>query len=198
MRWRPGCSARARTSDDRRPGGYRCGPPARARVRGTCSRGRGSCRHLRHRERQLAKHRPQPHDIAHVIFDHLVDAAVAHGVPHQAAGGRILSIHSRRAASEVLDRLAAVPDAGTPILHWFSGTQRQLDRAIDLGCWFSVGRPCWPARRGGHLLPKCRGIVSSPKQTGRLHNWMVGPRCHGTRSERCLFWAICGVKRPTT
>src|SRR3546814_10842246 len=57
----------------------------------------------------------------------------------RAAGGRVISLHSRRAAGEVLDAIESIRDAGTPILHWFSGTGRQLDRAIDLGCWFSVG-----------------------------------------------------------
>jgi TatD DNase family protein len=55
------------------------------------------------------------------------------------AGGRIMSIHSRRASGPVLDYIEKFPDAGIPILHWFSGSFRDLDRAINLGCWFSVG-----------------------------------------------------------
>lgn len=66
------------------------------------------------------------------VFDHILNAC-------RVAGGRIMSIHSRRAASAVLDRLEAFPGAGTPILHWFSGGKRDLQRAIALGCWFSVG-----------------------------------------------------------
>ena len=54
-------------------------------------------------------------------------------------GGRILSIHSRRATEEVLNTLVAYPSAGIPILHWFSGSKGQLKRAIDQGCWFSCG-----------------------------------------------------------
>ena len=46
------------------------------------------------------------------------------------AGGRILSVHSRRAARPVLDTLAAQPGAGLPILHWFSGTPRELAQAV--------------------------------------------------------------------
>jgi len=68
------------------------------------------------------------------------------------AGGRILSIHSRRAAKPVLDALEKHPDAGIPVLHWFSGTQRELRRASDMGCWFSVG----PAMLAGD---KGRGLV---------------------------------------
>ena len=53
--------------------------------------------------------------------------------------GRILSIHSRRAASEVLRCLRTYPSAGVPILHWFTGTHKELADAIDVGCWFSIG-----------------------------------------------------------
>lgn len=67
------------------------------------------------------------------------------------SGGRIMSIHSRRAVDETLDRLAANPDAGTPILHWFSGTTAQLRRAIDIGCWFSVGPAMLRGEKGRTL-----------------------------------------------
>lgn len=69
-------------------------------------------------------------------------------------GGRLLSIHSRGAAAAVLDALAAHPGCGTPILHWFSGTERELARAIDLGCWFSVGPPMLGSAKGRALIAK--------------------------------------------
>lgn len=67
------------------------------------------------------------------------------------SGGRIMSIHSRRAVDDILDRLAATPDAGTPILHWFSGTAAQLRRAADIGCWFSVGPAMLRGEKGRSL-----------------------------------------------
>jgi TatD DNase family protein len=70
------------------------------------------------------------------------------------AGGRILSIHSRRASGAVLDLLEENPHAGTPILHWFSGGARDLDRAIRQGCWFSIG-PVMLATENGRALA-CR------------------------------------------
>lgn len=54
-------------------------------------------------------------------------------------GGRILSIHSRGAATRVLDLLERHLQAGKAILHWFTGTAAELQRAQALGCWFSVG-----------------------------------------------------------
>lgn len=67
------------------------------------------------------------------------------------SGGRIMSIHSRSAVDEILDRLAATPDAGTPILHWFSGSASQLRRAAEIGCWFSVGPAMLRGEKGRYL-----------------------------------------------
>lgn len=75
----------------------------------------------------------RPHwEIQIRVFDHILGRC-------QSGGGRVMSIHSRRAATAVLDRLDAFSGAGSPVLHWFSGSKRELDRAIALGCWFSVG-----------------------------------------------------------
>lgn len=70
------------------------------------------------------------------------------------AGGKIITLHSRHSATPVLDALEAHPGAGTPILHWFSGTQRELKRAIDLGCWFSVGPAMLVGKKGQTLVAK--------------------------------------------
>ena len=70
------------------------------------------------------------------------------------AGGRIMTIHSRRAATPVMDDLSAHPGAGTPILHWFSGTQKELTRAVELGCWFSVGPAMLSGDKGRRLVMK--------------------------------------------
>lgn len=70
------------------------------------------------------------------------------------AGGRIMTIHSRRAATQVLDALAMEPRAGIAIMHWFSGTQRELARAVDMGCWFSVGPAMLAGNKGRALTAK--------------------------------------------
>jgi TatD DNase family protein len=72
----------------------------------------------------------------------------------QMAGGRILSLHSRRAATPVLDVLAEYPGAGPAVLHWFSGSQRELARAVDAGCWFSVGPAMLASDKGRSLAAK--------------------------------------------
>lgn len=90
--------------------------------------------------------RPHWH-VQSAVFGHVLQACAA-------GGGRIMSIHSRRAAKEVLDHLEASPGAGTAILHWFSGSIRELDRAIALGCWFSVGPAMLKSERGRKLAAK--------------------------------------------
>ncbi len=67
-------------------------------------------------------------------------------------GGRVMSIHSRGAETRVLDVLEAHPGAGTPVLHWFSGSQLELKRAAALGCWFSVGPAMLAGEKGRKLL----------------------------------------------
>lgn len=80
-----------------------------------------------------------------VVFDHILQRC-------KAAGGRVMSIHSRRAATAVLDRLDFFSGSGVPILHWFSGSKRELDRAIDFGCWFSVGPAMLASQRSRDFI----------------------------------------------
>lgn len=64
------------------------------------------------------------------------------------AGGKTLSIHSRGAATAVLDALSLEPMAGQFVLHWFVGSTRQIARAAEMGCWFSVGPSMLSSRAG--------------------------------------------------
>ena len=65
-------------------------------------------------------------------------------------GGRIMSIHSRSSASTVLDELRGIN--GIPILHWFTGTKEELDRANDQKSWFSVGPAMINSKKGRELV----------------------------------------------
>ena len=67
-------------------------------------------------------------------------------------GGKILSIHSRGAASAVLEILRANVQRSVPVLHWFSGTSRELREARSVGCWFSVGPAMLKTKRGMSLV----------------------------------------------
>lgn len=69
-------------------------------------------------------------------------------------GGKILSVHSVRAAKSVLDLLEMhfPRDRGTVVLHWFSGSASEARRAIALGCYFSVNERMLASPRGRRLL----------------------------------------------
>lgn len=58
----------------------------------------------------------------------------------QKHGGRVVTIHSRRAARDVLKTIKnhTEPSKVLCILHWFSGSLSDLRNAAELGCYFSV------------------------------------------------------------
>lgn len=96
-----------------------------------------------------------------------------------ASGGKIISLHSRGARGRLLDLLATEPKAGWPILHWFTGSVREIARASEMGCWFSVG-PAMTSSEAGlrsvsampreRVLPETDGPFGMVK--GRaLHPW---------------------------
>lgn len=53
------------------------------------------------------------------------------------AGDKVLTIHSRRAADDVVDAIGS-SFKGTVILHWYSGSFQALDRAVSAGAYFSL------------------------------------------------------------
>jgi TatD DNase family protein len=56
-----------------------------------------------------------------------------------AEGGKIVSLHGRGAPELLLDVIETEPTAGQFVLHWFSARPAVVERAAQLGCWFSVG-----------------------------------------------------------
>jgi TatD DNase family protein len=56
------------------------------------------------------------------------------------AGGKILSVHSVRSATRVLDHIerSFPSERGKVVLHWFTGSEAEAKRAIQLGCYFSI------------------------------------------------------------
>lgn len=52
---------------------------------------------------------------------------------------KILSIHSRKAETEVLNCLRG-SFSFKPILHWYTGNIKNIENAVDMGCYFSVNQ----------------------------------------------------------
>ncbi len=72
----------------------------------------------------------------------------------QTLGSRVLSIHSRRAADDVVELLAqhTTPERVLPILHWYSGSAACALRAIERGCYFSINRRMLEHKAGTALV----------------------------------------------
>lgn len=105
------------------------------------------------------------------VFEHILRSCTS-------AGGRVISIHSRRAATDVLDRLEAFPKAGTPVLHWFSGAARDLERADRCGCWFSVGPAMLSGERGRKLasrMPRERVLTETDGPFAKIKGQALYP-----------------------
>lgn len=79
------------------------------------------------------------------VFERIVDACAA----TPGSSKKILTIHSRRAAEDVLDRIAGFP--GTAIMHWYSGPIERAAAAADDGTFFSFN-PAMMSRNGRRLL----------------------------------------------
>jgi TatD DNase family protein len=109
-------------------------------------------------------------------------------------GGRVMSFHSRGAVDEVLDALERYPAAGTPVLHWFSGTPRQLKRADELGCWFSVGPAMLAGAKGRALaaaMPRNRTLTETDGPFAQIRGRPLKPT-DAVVAERILseLWSL--------
>ncbi len=93
-------------------------------------------------------------------------------------GGRVLSIHSRAAAKDVLDILDANPGFGTAVLHWFTDSPSMLRRAVEIGCWFSIGPAMMETANGrklAALMPRDRVVSESDGPFAKVRGVHVMP-----------------------
>ncbi len=72
----------------------------------------------------------------------------------QAIGGRVVSIHSRRAAKEVVEMIREIttPDRVLCILHWFSGPKSIALKAASAGCNFSINSEMLNSKQGADIV----------------------------------------------
>ncbi len=105
------------------------------------------------------------------VFRHILKSINSHG-------GRIMSLHSAGATNVLLSELANHKSIGIPILHWFSGSKVELKKAIDRGCWFSIGPAMLATRRGKELIkhmPQNRLLAETDGPFARMKQEMVMP-----------------------
>jgi TatD DNase family protein len=70
-----------------------------------------------------------------------------------AFGDKLLTVHSRRAASDVIDMVGA-KFIGAVVLHWFSGSVREAERARANGLYFSVNPAMIRSKSGQALIER--------------------------------------------
>ncbi len=81
-------------------------------------------------------------------------------------GGRIISIHSRGAASKILSIIKKYPNCGTPILHWFSGSIAELKDAVEKKCLFSINPLMLRSKKGKDLVARIPSELILPESDG--------------------------------
>lgn len=71
-----------------------------------------------------------------------------------AAGDKIISVHSVRAVKVVLDHIEVYLPAGQGkvVLHWFTGTKVEVQRAVDMGCYFSINMAMLDSTRSASII----------------------------------------------
>jgi len=121
------------------------------------------------------------------VFEHVLRSS-------SDAGGRVISIHSRRASGAVLDSLTAFPSAGIPVLHWFSGSLRDLDRAVRIGCWFSIGCAMLAGEKGRSLvkrMPRELVLTESDGPFAKVNGKSIMPwSVEDAVSQLSLIWNV--------
>jgi TatD DNase family protein len=72
-------------------------------------------------------------DLQKQVFQHVLQRCAE-------AGGKVVTVHSVRATKAVLDHVEAfLPSSkGKVVLHWFTGSKSEAQRAVELGCYFSI------------------------------------------------------------
>ena len=112
-------------------------------------------------------------DLQKEIFRHILQKC-------KAAGNKILTVHSVRAAKIVLDLIEHdfSLSQGKVILHWFSGSKSDAQRAIEMGCYFSVNAEMLANEKGQQLLsriPDDRLLTETDGPFTRLNERIVQP-----------------------
>ncbi len=65
--------------------------------------------------------------------------------------GKVISIHSRGSENEILSILEK-NRKNKLILHWYSGGLKALEKAIELGCYFSINRVMVNTKKGQEII----------------------------------------------
>jgi TatD DNase family protein len=109
------------------------------------------------------------------------------------AGDKVLSVHSRRAETRVVD-LIGRGYPGRVILHWYTGGAGTLERAMDMGFFFSVNPAMLRSDRGRSLILRMdpsRVLTESDGPFVRVRGRPAGPADMATlATELASLWDV--------
>jgi len=91
---------------------------------------------------------------------------------------KVLSVHSRGASREIIRRLRDA-QARRVILHWFSGSTRDLETALDAGFYFSINPAMARSVRGRDIitsLPRERVLAETDGPYVRIRGRELEPK----------------------
>lgn len=108
-------------------------------------------------------------------------------------GDKILTVHSRRAADHVVS-LVGPSYPGRIIMHWYSGTARDLVRAVGYGFYFSVNSAMLSSRKGQGLIarmPQNRVLTETDGPFVQVGGRPATPSCVSQTLENlCHLWHV--------
>lgn len=109
------------------------------------------------------------------IFERILEGCAA-------SGDKIITVHSRRAAADVI---AVVGERypGRVILHWFTGSARELERAVRADLYFSVNHAMLNSLKGRALvaaMPGDRVLIESDGPFVQIDGSPASPRSSAT------------------
>ncbi|MDY6861914.1 MAG: Qat anti-phage system TatD family nuclease QatD [Thermodesulfobacteriota bacterium] len=93
------------------------------------------------------------------------------------SSGKILSVHSRRSEDKVLETIGD-DFQGSIIMHWYSGSLKNLDKAISYGFYFSVNSAMLNNETGRRIInkiPKDRILLESDGPFIKIQKKVVHP-----------------------
>jgi len=113
---------------------------------------------------------PTDRQIQRDIFSRVVERCAIYN-------NKVLSVHSRRSASDVI-KIIGDRFPGKVILHWFSGSNKEAEKAIGNGYYFSFNSSMVKSKRGQaltRLIPRNRVLTETDGPFVRLKNRPVEP-----------------------
>ncbi len=125
------------------------------------------------------------------VFESIIDGCA------KSSDSKVLTVHSRRAEKDVIDIIGG-SFPGKAILHWYSGSLRELRRAIEFGFYFSVNSAMVKSKSGRKLITNIplERILTESDGPFILENNRMPASPLGVKNTVCNLAELMGKKVP--